>query len=644
MRVVAVDAMDVVYAIVLVPVTTAVFVFGLIWIVRRVLGRDVGLLRALAAACIGLVTNFVFGVYVIAESQRPWVYTPVAWGLSVLAAMVFLLVAESAVPSGTWPRVHLWKRDLRNRFGRARRYSKIIRIAMRHRLAPYLRGRRARADEVLAVSLREALEEAGTTFVKLGQILSTRRDLLPEPIVQELAKLQHSVSPAPADDVHALLVTELGAPPDTVFAEFDPKPIASASIAQVHRARLQSGEWVAVKVQRPDIVPVIERDLDIVSRLARTLERSAAWARSIGVRELARGFADAMHEELDFRVEARNMAAVRATHTGSVVVPKPYAELSTSRVLVAEWLEGTPLGEASVRRGDASLEMARALLNCLLRQVIVDGVFHADPHPGNVLVLADGRLGLLDFGSVGRLDGIVRGALQQVLLAVDRGDPAALRDALLELLGSDDADEERLERALAQFMARRLGTGATLDAVALAELTRLIAAHGLAVPPDVAAVFRAFGTLDGTLRLLVPDFDVVAESRSYGAQGVAQGLSPGSLQEAATAELMTLLPVLRRLPRRLDRVSRSLETGRLSVSVRLLADRRERDYLTRLVHQVLVTFLAGVTGIMGVVLLGARGGPDVTDAISFFQLLGYNLLVISAALMLRTLFSIVRRD
>jgi ubiquinone biosynthesis protein len=226
----------------------------------------------------------------------------------------------------------------------------------------------------------------GLTFVKLGQVLSTRADLPPPVFVDELSRLQDQVAPADPAAVERELAEELGRPVAEVFAEFDREPMASASIAQVYRARLHSGEDVVVKVRRPGVAKVVERDLDIVARVAASLDLRARWARSLGVVELAEGFAAALTEELDFRVEARNISAVSAAYTGTAVsLPAVFPELSSERVLVMRRLDGAPVRDAigavdDERRG----ALARALLDCVLRQVLLHGVFHADPHPGPV--------------------------------------------------------------------------------------------------------------------------------------------------------------------------------------------------------------------------------------------------------------------
>jgi ubiquinone biosynthesis protein len=647
---------SVVVTAIVIVLTGSVLLVGLAVGARRLLGLQLGVVRTVLAGVVGSAAWLAFGLAIARPQERPFMLTTVQLGIALLVAMGFLVLAEAVLPSGALRPV-TWARALRHRLARARRYLQISRIAARHGLLPYLRGRRRlQADTPagragLARSVRLALEEGGVSFVKLGQLLANRRDLLPAEFVNELSRLHHQVTPAPWPQVEQVLGQELGTP-DAVFDKLDARPLAAASIAQVHQARLRSsGAEVVVKVQRPGIRPVVERDLDIVDRMARRLQTRTRWGATIGAVELARGFANALHEELDFRVEARNMAVVAAASAvpgtdTSVRLPAVHPQLCTERVLVMERLDGLPLDAAGPvidTRGLDRQVLARALLGCLLRQIMLGGVFHADPHPGNILLLDDGRLGLLDFGSVGRLDALLRAALQQFLLAIDRGDPAGLYDALLEVMvRPDDVDEQRLQRALGQFMARHLNPGAAPDVEMFTDLFRLVASYDLMVPPEVAAVFRALATLEATLGRLAPGFDIVAESRTFAAAQLSGQLQPTSLRQAANDELPTLLPMLRRLPRRADRITNALEHGRLGLGVRLFADPRDRRFLTTLVHQILLAFLGATTGIMAVLLLGSSGGPKLSPTVSLFQVLGYNLLVVSAVLILRVLVTIFR--
>jgi len=651
---------------VLVLVTSIALVAGLAWASRRLLGLPVGALRALIAGLLGFgAAEILVRTLRPAESGHVAAFLTIVLGVPLIVAMLFIVAAEALVPSGTVPQPLDVVLGARRALARSRRYSQISRIAVRHGLGPYLRGRGRRGEDeaggraALARSLRQALEEGGVTFVKLGQLMSTRRDLLPPEFISELALLQDRAEPAPWAQVEEVITQSLGVPADQAFAELQPEPAAAASIAQVHRAWLRCGDGpdaeVAVKVQRPGIRATVEQDLDILLRLADSLEDRARWARAVGTAGVARGFAAAMREELDFRVEARNMAAVAATWAGQqravgggvqVVLPALHEQLCTEHVLVIEWLDGVSLREAGPLIDDRGLdraELTRALLRSMVYQITEGGVFHADPHPGNVLLLADGRLALLDFGSVGRLDAQQRSALQNLLLAVGRGDPAALRDALLELVTrTDEIDEWQLERALGRFVARHLVGTSPPTAEMFTDLFRLASRFELAIPPEIATVLRALATLEGTLSLLTPGIDIAAEARQYAADRVAAQLSPAAAPRSAAEEVAALLPVLRRLPRRFDRVTGAMEQGRLSFNVRLLADERDRRVVTGLTHQFLLAFLGAASAIVAAILLGTSGGPEITPTLSLLQLIGYNLLIVGGILALRVLYVIFR--
>ncbi|MGV9844842.1 ABC1 kinase family protein [Streptomyces fungicidicus] len=636
---------------------------------RRVLGLRIGAVRALLTGVAGLLAAGVVGTPMGPQASRTPLVT-VQLGAALLGAMIFLVLSE-AVAGGPLRGMVRWPGAARRRLARSRRYTQLSGIAVRHGLRRFLTGRsrggtaNPQEQAALARSLRLALEEAGATFVKLGQVLSSRHDLLPAVFADELSALQHEVAAEPWPDIARVLAEELKAPPEKVFAEFQTEPLAAGSMAQVHRARLHDGRAVAVKVQRPGARQVVERDLDILFRISDMLERNTAWGRTVGSRELVRGFADSLHEELDFRTEARNTAAVAANAAVAageepegadgdgrpaagprVLMPEVHHRLSTERVLVVEWLDGVTLNRADAVLDAQGLDrerLARDLFGCLLGQIVIGGVFHADPHSGNVLVLSDGRLGLVDFGSVGRIDRMLRGSLRELLMAIDRNDPRALSDALLDLVERpDEIDEERFTRALGRYTARHLASSGPPGREMFSDLFLLVAQYGLTVPPEVAAAFRALATVEGALGRLVPGFDLVEEARAFAATELSRRLSPQHLSRSLADEAAAVLPMLLRLPRRAERISSALEQGRLGINVRLLADERDRRFIQSLVRDVLLTFLGGLTGVLGILLLSTQGGPKVTGSLRLFDIFGYNMLLISSVLVLRVLFTITK--
>ncbi|MHA7620557.1 ABC1 kinase family protein [Cellulosimicrobium cellulans] len=647
---------------------------------RRVMGAPVGWIRSavVALAMLSVASWVLTGGLLDAGWSRPDGTLTVAPGVALVAVVLafawafvlglcVLLVLELLVPTGSVPGPWRALRGLRQGRRETRRYAQILGIGVRHGLGGALtRGARqpdgsrlSRTDQRRqAAALRDALSDAGVTFVKFGQVLSTRRDLLPAAFADALATLQSEVPPAPWSHVEAAVAGALGRPVDEAFADFSPEPLASASVGQVHAARLLDGRDVVVKVQRPGARAQVETDLAILGRLARRIERDTAWGRSLGVVDLADGFAASLREELDYTVELENTLALRAALARGpagdrrpddaadpgagprVRVPDVYPELSGTTLLVMERLDGVPLGRAAdVLAGldDAvRADLASRLLTATLEQVLVAGTFHADLHPGNVLVTADGRLGLLDMGSVGRLGEPDRLALAAVLLAVDADDAVAATDALLELLDAPvDLDVRRLERAVGQVIVRFRGAGAS--GAMFTALFRLVTDAGLAVPSQVAAAFRTFTSLEGTLRLLDPGFDLVAGARATAQPLVRRVVTPEGLRERATSLFLGLAPELERLPRRLAKITSDVEAGRLTVNVRSFAHPEDRAFLTGLVQQVVSTVIAAAAVVAAVVLVSADSGPELVEGLRLFAVLGAALGFVGTVLAVRVL-------
>lgn len=606
---------------------------------RRVLGVRVGWPRTVVVCAVAILSLFAVTGELLSRGILPVEGPRLAgtllsfvvltlWTFAFSAAA--LVVLEIVVPTGSLPPLRRLFTGWGRRWARTRRYLQIMRIAARYGLSAPLRGfRPAESDTArLASALRQALTDGGVTFVKLGQMLSTRADVLPAAYVRELSHLTNRAEPVAWPDVRAVLQAETGRPVEESFALVEERPLASASVAQVHAATLVDGREVVVKVQRPEALAQVALDLEILTRMSSTLERNAEWARAVGVRSLADGFGASLAEELDYRVERDNMAAVRAALAGrGVRIPWVEESLSSQRVLVMERIDGTPVAQASAliagMSPQRSASAARTLLGAVLAQIVTDGVFHADLHPGNVVLWVDGTVGLLDFGAVGRLDAVSRRSLGMLLWSIDADDPVAATDALLELLDRPDTlDERALQRSIGQLMTRfRGGVGASGSLAVFSELFGLVVDHGFRVPPQIAAALRSLGALEGTLKLLDPSLDLVHAAREVGREAMGD-LTPGRVRAELTRRVVHVLPLLEQLPRRINKITADLEAGRLTAHLRIASHPEDRAFLTGLVQQLVVAVLAAAGVVGGIVLAVAPGSPEMLPGTSAFTLVG----------------------
>lgn len=625
---------------------------------RRLLGVRISGGRILLAGVFGVGAGLGF------ESQFVWKaasYTPavlpILFGVIFFVAMAVLVIAELLVPQGSLPRPDQWVPLTRRAFARNRRYLQMLRIAARHRLFAIKLGPAAQeipASERRrqATALKLALEEAGGAFVKIGQLLSTRPDVLPSEFLDVLGTLQQKVAPVPWDHIEPALDKSLGHPHLEAFTSFEHEPFAAASIGQVHNAVLQSGERVAVKVRRPGIVTLIERDIDIAERWARHFARTSDWAAQFGVEHLVESLTESLREELDYELEASNMAALAAAQRqipkeSRVRIPHYHPEFSSGDVLVMEYITGSTLSNPDTLQALGPLtrrKLAERLLSATLAQIMEAGVFHSDLHPGNIIVTGTGDLVLLDFGSIGRIDSETRARLGEVLLAFSRRDAAGFTDALVEFVDlTDGQDEQGLRRTISNFMSRRLGPGARLDAATFGEVVSILSAYGLTVPPEVTVPFHTIATVEGSLNVLDPTFDLVDEAGSYAQRRISEASHPFTMAQTLSKELISALPLVKRMPHRVDRITGHLADGRFSMNMRLVADVRDRNFFREIIGLGVVAFLAGIFGVMGAMLLASVNGPQLTDTLTLFQVFGYLFLLVSGVLTLRALFDVLRR-
>lgn len=638
-------------------------------VVRRVVGVPVGWPRSIAvgfvmSAAMGLTIQYLFlagtgrnptGFNVTAGVALLLLVLALCWTFALgVGALVFF---EAAFPTGSLPSPGQLFTGWKARRRRGRRYAEVTSIAVRHGLGSRLRGFGRDdgfgQDAKTARALRNALNEAGVTFIKMGQMLSTRRDLLPDVFIRELEQLQSNASPEPWASIEAAIEGSLGRPLAEVFSTVNPVPLAAASVAQVHQAALLDGSDVVLKVQRPGALDQVTLDTDIILRLASWLNKTTPWGKSLGVLELARGFAESLAEELDYRVELDNMRSIEHSlqRNGKFAVKVPHAhrELSSERLLVMDRLPGRPVSSAGalltgMSAGERSA-LAETLLGATLEQIISDGVFHADLHAGNIFITPDGSLGLLDFGSVGRLDPATQTALGMMLYAIDKNDAAGATDALIELLDRPaDLDERTLERSLGQLLTRfRTGFGPGGSQRMFGDLFALVIAHKFAVPAQIGAAFRALAAVEGTLMVIDPDMDLVAAARSEGARLVDGKLKFGSIKDEFEQRMMQLLPLVNRLPRRINKITDDLEHGRFSMNVRVLAHASDRRFLTGLFQQLIVAVLAGSAVLGAIMLITSNEGPLLTGDIHLYGFFGFVLLFGGFVLGMRALMLVFKR-
>ncbi|HZD67396.1 MAG TPA: AarF/UbiB family protein [Actinomycetes bacterium] len=632
-----------------VPVLTLVALVGM-----RLLGVRLGWWRAVAVAWLGLATA---GLFLNSLSRANGGGPPplvLVVGVGLLAMMAWAGVFEllsSSLPEPARQSLANPVEALRGQLARGRRSAEIAAIAARFGLgrfgrphAPQPRG------SATGRSLRAALEQAGGVYVKLGQFLSTRPDLLPPEIIGELRRLQQTAAPAPRPLVDQVFVEELGSTPVACFATFDADPAAAASIAQVHRAVLPDGRRVAVKIQRPQVAERVRRDLDILIRLATRLERRTKWALDLRLAETMRGFAESVNSELDFTAEARNLAAVHTAIQAHArfLVPRPVPDLTRRRVLVMDWVDGSPLADAAAAlTAEDRRQLARALLRCFLDQILIVGTFHADPHPGNLYLTGDHRIALLDCGSVGRLDRRQRSALQAVLVAIAAQDAAQLRDGLRRITtATGTVDGALLEQALGNLLSHHLVPGTPASGALLSALMDVLREFRLALEPVVGGALRALAILQSTFELLAPDLDLVEEARSYGhtlLQPPWSPTSPRSPRDELQSMLPLVLPTLLALPRRLDRISEAVERNQISIGVHLFPDQRDRRFIIQLTAQLLVTIAGAATGLVGALLILAANPRIATTTGQVLQGLGIGCVVVAALVLLRALTVALRR-
>jgi ubiquinone biosynthesis protein len=498
-----------------------------------------------------------------------------------------------------------------------RRYRRIAEVLVRHGFGAIvaqlgldqaldLRRRLAPAPEqpvtrrTAAVHLREAIEDLGPTFIKLGQIGSTRPDMFPPEFIDELASLQDNVPPAPWEEIQAVIVEELGRPLDELFLVVDPTPIASASLGQVYAALLPDRTEVIIKVQRPNIEKTIETDLAILADLARLAKERLPGAGAMDPVGVVDEFTQALRSELDYRGEGRNADRFRVNFAKEdyLYVPKVYWEYTTRRVMVQERINGIKINDYAALAA-AGYDRDRIAMNAakaIIKEVMDDGYFHADPHPGNLLILPGEVIGLIDFGIVGTLDRTDRAYLVRLWVSIINLDAEGVADQLLRMgIVGPDADLAGLTRALRRLLRKFYGLPLKeiVASELLAEVQPLIYEYKLHVPTDYWQLIKTLVVMEGVGKALAPSFDVFAVSAPYVKRFAVQMALPNSWAPGILRQAGGWITLMSLFPRQATRIMGQLERGDLELRTHVPEITHATRELSSATNRVVMAILVG---------------------------------------------------
>ncbi len=467
------------------------------------------------------------------------------------------------------------------------------------------------------VRVRMALEELGPTFVKLGQMLSTREDLFDANWIAEFEKLQSRVTPVPFEELLPQVVETLGRPPEEIFAELDTVPHASASIAQVHRARLPSGAPVILKIRRPGILATVDADLRILDYVAGLLEANVHEARRYQVRRVLAAFSHSLQRELDLALEGRNIDRFGHNFADDpmVLVPKVYWEWTSPVMNVQEFVEAIP-GNDTKAIAAAGLDrrlLAKRGVDTVLKMILVHGFFHADPHPGNVFYLSGNRIVLIDFGMAGRLTNVRRAQIVDLLAGIARRDEQGITDVILEWTGDAEVDEQRLAHDLDELLfdyadvpLRDLRVGTLLR-----NLNRVLREHSVVLPADLTLMFKALITLEGLGRQYDQVFRMVEHLGPFVEEAIAERYKPAAIVKRGQSNIAEVFSLLGTVPRDLVRFFRDLRRGKMRVDLDLKRLDSFGQRLDETIDRITVGIMTASLVIGSSIVMTVQRGPEI---------------------------------
>jgi len=495
--------------------------------------------------------------------------------------------------------------------------------------------------------VRCALEEMGPTFVKLGQVLATRVDLFEPEWITEFSKLQDSAPPVAFEAVRLQLTEDLGAPPEEIFAAFDPVPLAAASIAQVYRARLHDGSDVVVKVRRPGIRPIIEADLRWLLRLSELAESENPELRSFCPQEVIRQFTLSLRRELNFALECRNAEHIAENFSGYsdkdqpqadlglateqpalpiIVIPRVYWQWTGERVCVQEFIDGIP-GRRLHAVDQAGLDrklLARRGAHAVLKMIVEDGFFHADPHPGNVFYLPDNRIAFIDFGMVGRLTDERREQMIRLLLGMVRHESNRVLDVMLEWTGDGVEDEAALQLEIQTFVDQYHGLPLKQLSLGdmLSDMVAILRQHQLLLPADLALLVKSFISLEGMGRELDPDFDVASEAMPLLERSLRARYAPAALMKRGGRAFGEILSLIAGLPHDVSQLLRAARRGKLEVHIDVAHLQHVGNQLDGAANRLAIGIVVAALIVGSSIVMTVQGGPTLFG-LPLFGLIGF---------------------
>jgi ubiquinone biosynthesis protein len=498
----------------------------------------------------------------------------------------------------------------------------------------------------MAHRLTRVMEELGPAFVRLGQVLSSRPDLLDEEFIREFERLQDRVAPFPSEEARATVEREFGQPVDSLFASFDDQPAASGSLAQVHHATLEDGSEVVVKIKRPGVERVVLTDLSLLRSVADYAEQHMPELRVFQPRIVLEELERTMRRELDFVTEAANTArfhdAIEPADGGRC--PQVYWDLTSSDVLTLERLRGVRITNlrALDARGIDRRRLARRLADVFLKQYFELGIFHGDPHPGNLLVLGDGTVGVIDFGMVGRVTGELRNRMGVLLLGVVHREVDVVAEICFSLgIMGEEFNEATFRLGVQELIDKYYGM--PLKRVdprrVFGDVTALARECHLVLPREFVMLAKSLVTVVSIGRQLAPDFDVAESLRPHARALLRRRLAPAAVAKGAGLGLWSLGVLLRGLPRSLTRILRRLETGRLRVDFHHTGYEHALSELDRAANRVTVSVILASLVIGSSLLLAMKAEPLLFGTVSFLGIVGY---LLAGLLGLWTVWGILR--